>query len=183
MGIGTLRIALVVLAGGIVVFWLLFALLGSRKRDGQNAIVVLRYGSVLQMAALVFALAPPSLMACSVWLRPLENEMRLLTLGASFLATSVIGGLLLIEVVRGQIVVNEEGLTRFSPWTGQATLRWADVESVRYSAVNRWFVLRGSNASIRVSRHLKGMHTFAETVKRKVATERLSAVAEVLNTV
>jgi hypothetical protein len=179
--IGTLQVALVAVAGGIVFFWLLFALLGPRKHDGQNTIVVLRYGSVLQVLALIAALAPPNLMACIVWMGSWRSESELLMFGVSILGASAIAGLLLIEVVRAQIVLTEDGITRFSPWTGQATLRWADVESVRYSAVNRWFVVRATNATIRVSRHLVGVREFAETVKRKVAAERLSSAMAALD--
>src|ERR1051325_694887 len=179
--IGTLQVALVAVAGGIVFFWLLFALLGPRQHDGQNTIVVLRYGSVLQVLALIAALAPPNLMACIVWMGSWRSESELLMFGVSILGASAIAGLLLIEVVRAQIVLTEDGITRFSPWTGQATLRWADVESVRYSAVNRWFVVRATNATIRVSRHLVGVREFAETVKRKVAAERLSSAMAALD--
>jgi hypothetical protein len=182
MSLATLQILFVAVAGSLVFFWLIFALFGPRKIAMPGAIV-LRYGSILQTSALIFALAPPTLMACVIWLLPWRDRQTLLIAGASFLATSVIAGLLLIEAVRSVVVLTEEEIMRYSPWKGKLTLRWADVEHVRYSTANRWFVLTGPSGAIRVSRHLEGMRGFADMVKRKVAAERWAeaGAAEALN--
>jgi hypothetical protein len=79
--------------------------------------------------------------------------------------------------------VTEDDLTRYSPWTGKAVLRWADVERVRYSAANRWFVVQGTSATIRVSRHLAGVRDFIDLVKRKLAPERWINAAQAFETV
>lgn len=181
MSVITLQWTLLAVAGGMLFLWIVFALVGPRRNDVPSAIVEMRYGSLLQMFALLLALAPPTLMACVVWLWPWPNEQRLLVAGASFLATSVIAALPLIDVIRTVIVVSEDGVTRYSPWSGQATLRWADIQSVRYSTLNRWFVLRGPAASIRVSRHLTGWKEFAHTLQRKLARERWQGWAAMLD--
>jgi hypothetical protein len=105
--------------------------------------------------------------------------MRLNLAGVSLLITSVLAGLLLIEVTRKHIVVTEEGLTQFSPWSGAASFKWSEIERVRYSAVNRWFLVEGAGRSVRVARDLVGIGAFADSVKRKLAPERWAGAASV----
>src|SRR5687767_7160861 len=132
----TLQIVLVSLAGCLLLLWSLVALLGGRGRaDGG---VVLRYGSVLRVVALVLAWSPPCVAIYVIWNHSWRNENLLVTAGVAFLITSLIAGLLLIEVERTQIQVNDEGITRQSPWTGRAFLKWSEVRRVEYSRVNRW---------------------------------------------
>src|SRR5215212_12255481 len=108
MTLNTLQLTFGAAASGMVVFWTVFALFGSRKVEAPGA-VVLRYGSLLQTSALAFALAPPTLMACVIWLLPWRDKQSLAIAGVSFLAISVIAGLLLIEAVRCVILLSEEG--------------------------------------------------------------------------
>src|SRR5205807_1166029 len=96
----------------------------------------------------------------------------LLIVGIQFLAASVVAALPLIDVKRTQIAVSEEGMARSSPWTGQAVLKWSEVERVTYSALNRWIVVQGAGKTIRVSRHLSGVGAFVKALRAKVAPER-----------
>ena len=157
--------------------WLMLAALGPRKADTPNALAVLRYGVILRSLALAFALAPPMMMLYAVWAFLWQTPAALNLAGVLFLAFSAVAGLLLIEVTRVQIVVAEDGITRSSPWSGLATLKWIDVERVRYSSVNQWFTVEGAGGTIRVSRHLEGISEFAGTLKRKVASERWASAA------
>lgn len=170
----------VALAAGLMLCWLMLAALGPRKADTPNALAVLRYGVILRSLALAFALMPPMMMLYAVWAFLWQTPATLNFAGVLFLAFSAIAGLLLIEVTRVQIVVTEEGITRFSPWSGLATLKWIDVERVRYSSVNQWFVVESAGGLIRISRHLEGIGEFAGTLKRKVAGERWASAASAL---
>ena len=168
----TPQIGYVALASGLMLVWLILVVRGPRKFEIANVLAVLRYGVAWRTAALVLALAPALVAVYAIWAFLWRTPQTLHLAGIAFLTFSVLGGLLLIEVTRVQIVVTDEGLTRFSPWSGTLTLKWIDVESVGYSAINRWFVVAGQGQTIRVSRYLGGIETFVETVWRKVASER-----------
>jgi hypothetical protein len=122
-------------------------------------------------------------MGCAAWLLLWRDVATLAIAGGCFLVTSVIGALLLLEVESVQIAVTEDGLTRYSRWKKPVTLQWVEVEHIRYSTVNRWFVVAGVGRRIHVSRHLSGIAGFVEVMRRKLATARLSAVQSVLDAI
>src|ERR1043166_10092007 len=126
------RTVWVAIAGVLMLVWLGLVVVGPRKVEGPN-IVVLRYGGAWRLLALVFALAPAFVMLYTMWTwRPAIQNI----VGAMLTAFSVIGGLLLIEVTRVQIVVTEDGLTRHSPWAGTGSLRWIEVEDRKSTRLN-----------------------------------------------
>ena len=176
----TQQIVWTIVAGALILFWLVFALAGTRKPNAAGAIVVMEYGRVLRLLALIAALSPPTLMATMVWHLIWRSEERLAIAGCSFLAVSLLGGLLLIEIVRLRIVLTEEGITRSSPWTGTVMVKWGDIKSVKWSPINRWFVIQTGSATVRVSRFLLGGNHFRETLRRKVAAERWVGAQEEL---
>jgi hypothetical protein len=176
----TLQTVYVLLAACMMLFWLVLVVLGPRRADASHIIAVLRYGVVLRTLALAIALTPPLITILVVWAFLWKNQATLNFAGISLLAFSAIAGLLLIEVTRVQVVLTEEGITRFSPWSGPITLKWIEVEHVRYSSINRWFVVAGAGQAIRVSRHLGGIGFFVKTVRRKVAAERCASAAAAL---
>jgi len=168
----TQQIAWTIIAAALILFWLAFAVLGTPKIETSGAIVVMQYGRVLGLLALIFALAPPTLLGTLAWRLAWRNEQTLAIAGCCFLGLSLLAGLLLIEVVRVRIVVTMDGITRHSPWTGGATMNWMDVKSVRWSTVNRWYVIRADAAVIRVSQYLRGQGEFRHAVVQHVAAER-----------
>ncbi len=178
-----LQVAFLVLAASIIFFWLTYALTGPRKIDQSGLLHLLQYGWMVRTAALVLAVMPPVLMASVVWLLPWRNQGMLMLAGISFLATSVIAGLLLFEVEGVQIALSEEGISRFSRWGRPISLKWIDVERVGYSRLNRWFIVGGATQTIKVSRHLVGIAAFAAIVRRKVGVERCAEAAQALDAV
>jgi hypothetical protein len=170
----------VALAATLLAAWLVLAVFGPRKLQMPGVLAEMRYGPLLRSLALALALVGPLIMMFGLWNFNWRNETRLNIAGAAFLATCIIMGLPLIEVTRTQVVVTEEGLTRFSPWSGPVMLKWTDVERVRYSMVNRSFLVEGGGRKIGVSRDLTGIGTFAVTVKRKLATASWASAAHVL---
>jgi hypothetical protein len=106
-----------------------------------------------------------------------HTETRLNLAGVAFLITSIIMALPLLEVTRTQVVVTEEGLTRFSAWSAPVMLKWTEIERIGYSIANQTFSVEGAGRIIRVSRHLTGVGVFATTVKRKLATATWTSAA------
>ena len=157
---------------GLMLFWLMLAVFGQRKIESANALAVLRYGTGLRTLAFVLALLPSMIAMYAIWVFPWKSQQTLNVAGISFLVFGIVSALLLIEVTCVQIVVSEEGLTRFSPWSKPVTLKWIEVERVSYSPLNRWFIVEGAGHTIRVSRHLADIDVFAQTLRRKLAAER-----------
>ncbi|MBI3821782.1 MAG: hypothetical protein HY289_03775 [Planctomycetes bacterium] len=175
-----MQILYVSLAGVLMFCWVVLAFRGPRKVETPNVLGVLRYGAGIRMLALGLALLQPLIVVYVVWVFPWRTERALHLAGVSFLTFGVIAGLLLIESTRVQVVVTDEGLTRYSPWTGPLTLKWIEVERVGYSSVNRWFIVEGAGRTIRASRHLADIRVFADAVRRHVAAERCTLAATVL---
>jgi hypothetical protein len=171
----------VVLAIAMMVCWLALAVLGPRRVDTSGAVAVLRCGVVMRLLALLIALTPLLIFLYAVWkFEYWVTQAKFNFGGITFLTLSAIVGLWLIEVARVQIVVTEDGITRSSPWSGLAALKWSEVERVRYSSVNRWFIVEGAGHTIRVSRYLGGIGAFADMVRRKVAPDRWASAAGTL---
>jgi hypothetical protein len=181
MSMTTMQTVYVLLAACLTLFWLVLVVLRPRRIDASNILAVMRYGVVLRTLALAIALTPPLITVYVVWAFLWKNSATLNFAGISLLAFSAIAGLLLIEVTRVQVVLTEEGITRFSPWSGPVMLKWIEVEHIHYSSINRWFVVAGAGQTVRVSRHLGGMGVFVDTVRRKVATERCASAAAALD--
>jgi hypothetical protein len=179
----TLQILFVALAAGLSLFWLGIAVVGPRKIDLPNIVAVLRYGSVLRTLALILALLPAMITIYVVAVFPWKSDRMLAYAGGSLLATCLIAGLLLIEVARSQVCLTEDGIIRYSPWAGRSELLWSEIERIRYSNVNSWFVLLGEGRTIRVSRHFRGVKAFVETVKSKIAAERCASAAAAMDAI
>jgi len=177
----TLQIVFVLLASSLMLFWLVVALIGPRKMDTKAALVVLHYGSVLRVLALAIAIIVPAWTIFVVWNFIWKSDTTLATAGGAFLTISLIAGLLLIEVERTQLTLSEEGISRQSPWTGSAFLKWSEIERVSYSAVNRWVVVGGAGKTIRVSRHLVGFAEFIRLARQKISADRYASAAPVFD--
>jgi hypothetical protein len=181
MSIYTLQIVWVLFAAGLMLFWLLLVVVGPRRIDTPNVLAVLRYGVLLRTLALTIALVPPLVAAYVVWICLWKNQTTLNIAGISLLALSILAGLFLIEVTRVQVILTEEAIMRFSPWSGPVRLKWIEVERIVHSSINRWFVLTGAGRTIRISRYLDGIGLFGELVRRKVAAERWVSAAPFLS--
>ena len=179
----TLQIVFLALAASLILVWLALAVLRPRKIDLPNVVAVLRYGSVLRTLALILALLPAMITVYVLAVFPWKSNTMVSYAGGSLLATCLIAGVLLVEVTRRQICLTEDAITCVSPWTGRTTLQWSEVERIRYSSVNSWFVVVGGGRTIRVSRHLLGMKAFGEIVKRKLAAECFASAAAALDAI
>lgn len=175
-----MQIVYITIAACMMAVWLALAVFGARKPMRPGALAEMRYGPALRSLALALALLGPLIMIYVIGTFAWRSDTRLHLAGVAFLVTSIIMALPLIEVTRVQVVVTDDGLTRFSPWTQPVTLRWAEVERVRYEAANRSFLVEGGGRTIRVSRHLSGIDFFADRVKRKLATATWAGAAQAL---
>ena len=176
-----LQMVFVGIATAMVFAWLLVALFSRRKIEEPGALVVLRYGPVLRVLALVLAWGAPGIVIYVLGNFPPRNQDTFLAVGVGFLVACLIPGLLLIEVERTQIAVTEDEIIRRSPWKGKCNLKWSEVSRVDYSRINQWFVISAPTHRIRISRYLNGLGEFVKIARRKLSSERYSGAAAVFD--
>jgi hypothetical protein len=160
--------------------WLGLMLWPASRIQAENPVAVLRYSRWWRIGSFLGAIAPLVMLVYAMhyfqWESPAKRNLG----GFIYLALSVIVGLLLIEVSRVQIVLAEDAILRSSPWSGLASLKWSEVERIRYSMINRWFTAEGAGVVIRVSQNLSGIRIFADLVQRKVAPQHWADAARAL---
>jgi len=77
-----------------------------------------------------------------------------------------------VEFFLAFIKVGSRAVTRHSPWKGDLSLAWEEIESVQYSTFNRWYVLRSPRGKIRISSYLSGMDDFVELATQRIPREK-----------
>ncbi len=180
----TPRILFLVLAIGLIFLWLVVALLPRKPPEVAGPVTELRYGRFLRVLALVIALLIPALMVFVVWFLPWSDARHPMLAGCAFLALSLLGGLLHLEVERVRLFVTDDALISYSPWHRRHEIRWAEVQNVAYSSVNRWFVITGPGGrAIRASRSLVGLPALLAVLKHKVTAPRSAKVQAFLEKV
>lgn len=83
---------------------------------------------------------------------------------------------LALEVFRVWCRFSPSFITRHSPWRGDLTIRWEEIETVGYSTVLEWFVLRTPRGTIRLQVYLDGIQEFIQMAKTRVPAERFEAM-------
>jgi hypothetical protein len=74
-----------------------------------------------------------------------------------------------LEALLVHLEFDEERLYAFSPWRGSRTIPWAEVVSIRFSPLNRGYVVRTrSQGSVRVSLFMSGLDAFLARVDREL---------------
>ncbi len=167
-----LQVVFTVLASAMLAGWLTVACRRPVKIALPTIVAELHYGRVLRVMALCFAMTPPTLLLSLIWRLSWRDEWTLAIAGASFLVLGLVPGCLLIEAARSRVILTDAGITRISAWRTNLTLAWGEIERVRYSALNRWYLVSAGNRNIRVSRMLVGVAAFIDLAKAKIPFER-----------
>jgi len=77
-----------------------------------------------------------------------------------------------VEFFLAYVKVGSGALTQHSPWKGDLSLAWEEIESVEYSTFNRWYVLRSPRGRIRISSYLSGVNDFVEVATQRIPPEK-----------
>lgn len=88
---------------------------------------------------------------------------------------------LFIEGTFSWYIVNNEGIDKHSAWSRHLFMRWDEVESIEFTAVNQWFVIKGNKGTIRLHAYLIGLPEFAKIVRKHVPEERWERAGELIN--
>lgn len=75
-------------------------------------------------------------------------------------------------------VVSDKGISKHSAWSRKLFLRWDEIESIEFTAINDWFAIKGSRGTVRLHSYLVGLPQYAKSVIEHVPEERWSSVKE-----
>jgi hypothetical protein len=81
------------------------------------------------------------------------------------------GFYLVLESFLVRIFFDEKKICKWSVWKRPQTIFWNDLTDGGFSEVNKWYVLRTKNETMRVSIYLAGIETFEEACLRLMPPE------------
>jgi hypothetical protein len=140
--------------------------------------IALEYGTGFRVAwvgCVAVTLAMASLFAFV--LEPETPKDRILTVLLVIVALALPSLWYVIEGFTRRITVTDQGIKTSSAVGVSRTLAWADVLDLRYSALNRWLVIRSrSGRPVRVSRYLDGIVDLCDALRSHLPPETLTRV-------
>ena len=160
----------------LVLFVLLLFNLSWRLRSRANAVhngaYVLSYGGGMAWFAIISAFVLIMLILMSAVFGSSEPGELTITSAVVIMSVFLITWPLFIEGTFSWYIVNNEGIDRHSAWSRHLFMRWSEIDSITFTAVNQWFVIKGNMGTIRLHAYLIGLPEFARAVRKHVPPER-----------
>jgi hypothetical protein len=157
-----LLLMLAVLIGIGLIGLLLAGGRGAPARDDGRT-VVLRHSPVLRWFSILAVFGGCAGFGLSTALYPPKDPIIQWANIAGVVMLGTFGMVLLWESFKWQLIITPSGLTCRSPWTGGRTLPWSEIESVKYSRLNSWYIVRSHDGkSFRLSIIVPGVKRFLE---------------------
>jgi hypothetical protein len=123
-------------------------------------------------ALALLSLALPLFMGFLTYKTIRSGESDPMIFAVMFLIFSAMSLYLLLECFFTRIVISAEAITSASPWGGERTFRWAEINSVSYSEICKWHIVAGPDGKkIRASDYLSGINELVLELKRRVPSE------------
>jgi hypothetical protein len=86
---------------------------------------------------------------------------------------AAVSAYLLLECFAARLLVSDQGITSLSPWTGQRTFRWEEIESICYSKKSMWYVIVGPvRKKIYASEYLSGFGVLSTEFRKRIPQDR-----------
>jgi hypothetical protein len=171
-----LPLSYILIATGLVVVLGVMAWAGRRARppvSGNEQSLLFRYSAALRWFAIFAAFGIPIGITLLVVAYPPRGKEVWYVIGvyALFAALSVP---LFWETSRYYVRLTPTGIERRSAWGGLRSCDWDDLQEVRYSPLNSWFVFVAvSGEKIRVHTLLAGLNDLFQFVESRVPADRL----------
>jgi hypothetical protein len=155
-----------------LVLWAMFALARRQPQvHSETGTAILRHSWMIKAAALLgipLTAIGPAVMWEAGWVGPQ------MIAGAVYTAVFGAGALYaILDAYFTWVAVTTEGILHHTPWRGTRGLIWAEISAVRYSTVNRWFVLVTAKDRLRVSAYMVGILCFIDALRRHLPAEKL----------
>lgn len=155
----------------VVGFVLAFAAYFGRPRIAANAqAILLRHNALFRGFTLVMVLGIPLGFTILVWFVPLLRSEVPYLLGVYLL---LIGLSLALywETHQFYLLLTPDGVKCRSAWRSGRFFSWSEVETVSFSSINSWFVVRGAAGDkMRIHSHVAGISEFLRIVELRVPT-------------
>ena len=146
--------------------------LGSRVKATHDGGFLLNYGSGMTWFAIISAFILATLFSYSAMFRPAAPGSDVVSLATILMAIFMSTWLPFIEGTFSWFIVNDRGIDKHSAWSRHFFMRWDEIGSIDFTAVNQWFVIRGSKGSLHLHAYLIGLPEFAKEVQKHVPPER-----------
>lgn len=156
----------------VVVFALAFAAYYGRPRIAANAqAILLRHNALFRGVTLVMVLGVPLGFTILVWFVPLLRSEVPYLLGL-YLPLIGLSLALYWESHRFYLLLTPDGVKCRSPWRGRRFFSWSDVESVSFSSINSWFVVRAAaGGKMRVHSYVAGVAEFLRIIELRMPAQ------------
>jgi len=80
-------------------------------------------------------------------------------------------------------VLTQEGIQRCSFWAGDSSLKWGDMETIKFSSQSKLFVVQGHGTKVRLSMYLDGIGDFVQQVSLKVPPQNWASARKQIESV
>jgi hypothetical protein len=92
---------------------------------------------------------------------------------SAFLCFVAISGYLVAEASSRRVVVTGESVTGISPWSGQRTFKWKEIQSISYSHPSAGYFLTGpAGRKIFVGDYFSGIGELMAELEERVPEEK-----------
>ena len=144
-------------------------------KSQTDGFVVIRYSAAMSIMGWMALLVFSPIVVYSLVMFHEETNMIDRFAGLGVLALLVLSGFYLLLESRSEIEWSEFEIRSSSLWTGQRSIAWTDVSSVKFSALASWFVLTSNcGMVIRVHSLMGGIPSFVGAVKQFLPENKYS---------
>lgn len=162
----------VIVVVGVVGFLSLLMWAAQRGRpavDLETGTLQFRHSGLFRGFSYFFAFGVPLGITALVIFNPPKNENEIGIVVGLYGFFALLSAPLLWESLRFSLTVSAEGLDCQSPWRGRHFFAWNEVEEVKFSSVNSWFIIRGKDGwKFRVSILVPGLARFLEECEERL---------------
>ena len=145
------------------------ALKSKPRLDATTGERTFSYVRGFRALALISVVLPAFMGALSLRLYRAGESDYLVWLGICLIFAAV-SGYLLLECFFARLVVSKEWITSLSPWTGQRTFRWGEIDSIRYS--KSYVIVGPGGKKIYASEYLSGFAELGAEFRKRIPPER-----------
>lgn len=143
----------------VVIGGLLYAARRQAKVRIHDARLVVEYGWGMRGFGLFAVLFAGFMVFIATRAKP-EEQIMAAAVSGGFVLLAII---LAVEVFRVRVEFDAESVRCFSPWRRNRVIPWEAVDTITYSQMNQWWVVRtkgGAHGSVRLSQFLTGVADF-----------------------
>jgi len=144
-------------------------------------VLELRHGNKYRALAVACLIVGPGMMIAALligsgWSRSDVTGFAILTV-----MFAIFGIWMVLDAFRTRVIVSPDGVRALTPFGGDRSIEWVEIERVGYNPFGPWLLLRGSGkAPVRVHRNLLGSQQFLRRLRSEVRAGAFRGPARLL---